>query len=90
MAGYVKDPTPQPTESVSPLLPDNDRNDYSFGLAYAVNERLTITGTYMSVNFDERSTVIDGEHISFDPEINPPGSYDSFADIFGIGIGYKF
>ena len=31
MAGYVHDKTPQPLAAVSPLLPDSDRNDYSFG-----------------------------------------------------------
>jgi len=96
--GYVRDNSPQPVESMSPLLPDSDRNDYSFGLAYALNEKWTLTGTYMSVNFDERTNVVDGEQIVFPSEAdedmwdrtNPPGSYDSFAHIFGLGVGYRF
>jgi long-chain fatty acid transport protein len=96
--GYVYDKTPQPVESMSPLLPDANRNDYSFGLAYNVNDNWTVTGTYMSVNFDERTNVIDGEQAVFPSEAgddmwdraNPPGSYDSFANIYGLGIGYRF
>lgn len=90
MAGYVRDKTPQPIESMSPLLPDGDRNDASFGLAYKLNDRLTLTGSYMAVIFEARSNVVDGEIQSFDPEISPAGTYDSRADIFGIGIGYRF
>ncbi|HPF36015.1 outer membrane protein transport protein [bacterium] len=90
MAGYVRDNTPQPVESMSPLLPDSDRNDASVGLAYRVSDRLTFTGSYMAVIFKARSNVENGEIQSFDPEISPAGTYDSRADIFGIGIGYKF
>lgn len=90
LAGYVKDSTPQPVESMSPLLPDASRDDYSFGLAYELNEKITLTGTYMSVNFKERSNVVDGEHVSYDTHTNPAGSYDSVANIFGVGIGYRF
>lgn len=90
MAGYVRDNTPQPLESMSPLLPDSDRNDASIGLAYRLNDRLTVTGSYMAVIFKARSNVVDGELVSFDPEISPAGTYDSRADIFGLGIGYRF
>jgi len=33
-AGYYYDNTPQPDFDVSPLLPDNDRNVYTFGFGY--------------------------------------------------------
>ena len=33
-AGYIYDQTPQPIQSVSPLLPDNDRHDFSIGLGF--------------------------------------------------------
>lgn len=90
MAGYVRDESPQPVGSMSPLLPDANRNDYSFGLQMRATERVTLTGTYMGVNFDERTNVEDGVQQSFDNEFNPAGSYDSYAHIFGVGIGYHF
>ena len=58
--------------------------------AYQVSDKITLTGTYMSVNFDERSNVVDGRFVSFDPETSPPGTYDSFAHIIGFGFGYRF
>ena len=93
LAGYVKDETPQPVESMSPLLPDSSRNDWSFGLAWKASDKMTLTGTYMAVLFDERTNIIDGVQQAFDDEdleTNPGGSYDSVANIFGIGISYKF
>ena len=99
MGGYVKDDSPQPVESMSPLLPDADRDDFSIGVQYALTDRITVTGTYMGVNFDERTNVVDGRQIAFPEEIeedgydglsNPAGSYDSYADIFGISVGYRF
>jgi len=90
MAGYVRDDTPQPVESMTPMLPDGDRNDYSLGIAWQASPRLTVTATYMGVDFDERSNVIDGVHRSYDLETSPAGTYDSSADILGLGFGYRF
>jgi len=100
MGGYVRDKSPQPVESMSPLLPDSNRDDFSFGVQYQVSDKITLTGTYMSVNFEERTNVgADGRQIVFPeeqeehglgPYPNPAGTYDSYADIFGIGISYRF
>lgn len=99
MGGYVRDKSPQPTESVSPLLPDSDRDDFSVGVQYDLSERVTLTGTYMGVNFKERTNVVDGRQVVFPEEMeeygigpypNPAGTYDSYADIFGVGITYRF
>ena len=90
MAGYVHDDTPQPIESMTPMLPDGDRNDYSFGLQWQASPRFTVTAAYMGVDFDERSNVVDGVQRTFEPETNPAGSYDSSADIVSIGFGYRF
>jgi long-chain fatty acid transport protein len=90
MAGYVRDESPQPVGSMNPMLPDADRNDYSAGLQFRATERITLTGTYMGVNFEERTNVVDGVQQSFDNTINPAGSYDSYAHIFGVGVGYRF
>ena len=99
LGGFVQDNSPQPVESMSPLLPDADRKDYSFGLQYHLSERVTLTGTWMTVNFDERTNVVDGAQVVFDEDVteygagpypNPAGSYDSYADIFGVGVSYRF
>jgi len=85
-AGYIWDQSPQPVESVSPLLPDNDRNDFSIGLGYTLNAWQFDAG-YMLVDFSERSTVENGQgknHDKFD------GTYATLAHLFFISFGYHF
>lgn len=86
LAGYIHDKTPQPVESVSPLLPDNDRNDYSFGARYNKG-KINIDLSYMLVDFGKRSTVENGigkNHYGFN------GEYSSIAHLYMISIGYSF
>jgi long-chain fatty acid transport protein len=81
--GYIRDETPQPIHSVSPLLPDNDRNDYSIGLGYTHNNMQFDMG-YMMVDFGERSTVENGvgkNENGFD------GTYSSLAHLFFVSFG---
>ena len=102
MAGYVRDATPQPVESMGPLLADGDRNDFSFGFQHH-RDRWTFTGSYMAVLFDERATVVDGE-LTYNENAADPvadqaeqadreyeaGAYKSIANIFGFSVGYHF
>ncbi len=85
-AGYSYDVTPQPIESVGPLLPDNTRNNVSFGFGYKFGN-YQIDAGYMLVNIGERSTVEDGvgkNHYGFD------GTYTSKADLFFMSFGVNF
>jgi long-chain fatty acid transport protein len=85
-AGYIYDQTPQPIQSVSPLLPDNDRHDFSIGLGYSLSKWQFDAG-YMLVDFGERSTVEDGvgkNHDGFN------GTYASIAHLLFVSIGYHF
>jgi long-chain fatty acid transport protein len=84
--GYIYDPTPQPIESVSPMLPDDTRNDFSIGLGYTINQ-MQIDAGYMFVDIGERSTVEDGmgkNHYGFD------GTYNSSAHLAFISFGINF
>jgi long-chain fatty acid transport protein len=88
MFGYVHDNTPQPVKSISPLLPDADREDFSLGLQWR-KDRMRLTACYMAVLFHDRTNVVDGVIERFDTS-QPDGRYDSHADIFGLGVGYDF
>jgi len=88
MAGFVYDTSPQPLEAVSPLLPDSDRQDYSFGLQYMTGN-WDFTASYMAVIGEERTTIENGAPANPDPAY-PSGSYKSVANIFGAGFGYHF
>ena len=99
LAGYVHDKTPQPVESMSPLLPDATRNDYSIGLQYRTG-KWRFTGAYMAVINNARSNVVDGQAAMFPEEMDDPeaaeirtmeaGAYESVAHVFAIGVGYHF
>lgn len=88
MAGYVHDKTPQPLISVSPLLPDSDRNDYSFGVRY-LHGNWDLNASYMVVVGTERTNVEDGEPLRHTGDY-PFGSYKSLANLFGVGLRYNF
>ncbi len=88
MAGYVYDSTPQPLAAVSPLLPDSDRSDISFGAAIK-SGNYDMTLSYMVVLGDERTNIENGRPANPDPAY-PVGTYKSVANIFGIGLGYHF
>jgi long-chain fatty acid transport protein len=93
MAGYVHDKSPQPLISVSPLLPDSDRNDYSFGVR-CLHGNWDLNASYMVVVGTERTNVVDGEplrHYTADGKSDYPfGSYKSLANLFGVGLRYNF
>ena len=86
MAGFVYDNSPQPVESVSPLLPDANRLDYSAGFTWTPGE-WELSAAYMLVDFDERSTVENGVGQNLD---GFDGAYDSIAHIFSFGVSRDF
>jgi long-chain fatty acid transport protein len=84
-AGFIYDRTPQPIESVSPLLPDDTRTDWTLGAGYKTGN-FVIDGGYMFVNIGERSTVENGVGMNdngFD------GTYISHAHLFYLSLGYS-
>jgi long-chain fatty acid transport protein len=85
-AGYALDKTPQPIQSVSPLLPDDTRDIFSLGGGYNFG-KYQIDAGYMLVYLGERSTVENGDgqnHYGFD------GTYKSRADLFYASFGINF
>ncbi|RKZ16511.1 hypothetical protein DRQ53_06185 [bacterium] len=86
MGGFVYDNSPQPVESVSPLLPDADRRDYSLGATWS-SGLWEVSAGYMLVDFLERSTVEDGVGQNLD-EFN--GTYDTLAHILSLGVSRDF
>ncbi len=82
--GFIWDETPQPIESVSPLLPDDTRNDYTFGIGYDFG-KFKLDGGYMFVDIGDRTTVENGvgKHSEgFD------GTYNSQAHLYYLSLGY--
>ncbi len=86
LGGYIYDTTPQPIESVSPLLPDDTRHDFSVGFSYQAG-LLKVDAGYMFVSIGDRSTVEDGSGRS---DVGFNGTYNSHAHLFFSSVGISF
>jgi long-chain fatty acid transport protein len=80
--GYVFDETPQPEESVSPLLPDADRNGFTLGYGHG-GPGLGFDVAVMYLDFKERT-----RGRSFPGEGPFFGSYDTTAWLLGLTINW--
>lgn len=88
MGGYVRDTTPQPLQSISPLLPDSNRNDYSVGVRWRRGS-WDLNASYMAVMGESRTNVVDGEPLRNTTDY-PFGTYKASAHLAGIGIRHSF
>jgi long-chain fatty acid transport protein len=73
--GYVYDETPQPDETVSPLLPDNDRNGFTVGFGYR-GAKHAFDVALMYLDFGERTTTTNVNNFN--------GSYETAAYLLGL------
>ncbi|HET7437470.1 MAG TPA: outer membrane protein transport protein [Thermoanaerobaculia bacterium] len=80
--GAVYDENPQPTERVSPLLPDSDRVGATFGAGLHTGPFI-IDGSLMVLHFLDRST--EGRNAE-----NFNGEYKTDALLWGVNVGYRF
>ena len=79
----LKDETPVPTQSVSPLLPDNDRIGLSIGASMNLSEKTRIDIGFQHLMFDDRSTEgLDGDNFN--------GSYKNGAELLGFTLVHRF
>jgi long-chain fatty acid transport protein len=80
--GYLFDETPQPVQSISPLLPDANRNDFTFGFGYSFG-KASVDVSNMFVFFKDRST--EGKNRD-----GYNGEYRVFAYLLGLNFSYAF
>ena len=79
--GGLFDQNPQPTESVSPLLPDSDRTGVSFGVGFH-NAHIIFDGGVLVLDFAERSTNGRSEELN--------GTYKTNATLWFTNVGLRF
>ncbi|MGB5660540.1 MAG: outer membrane protein transport protein [Thermoanaerobaculia bacterium] len=77
--GYIYDETPQPEYTVSPVLPDANRNDFTFGYGY-MGDKFSVDLAIMYVKFDDR-TVSESDVFYF-------GTYNQDAWLLGVSFGF--
>lgn len=79
--GYVYDETPQPEESVGPLLPDANRNGFTVGYGYSGSYTFDVALMYLI--FDERT-----RNETFPGDAVFHGVYDTKAVLLGLTLGF--
>ncbi len=77
--GFVYDLTPQPDQSVSPLLPDNDRKGFTVGWGHR-GQAFHFDTALMYLPFGTRTT-----HVNYD---NYNGTYKTTAWLLGVSLGF--
>jgi long-chain fatty acid transport protein len=78
-AGYLRDNKAVPDKYLEPTLPEGNRNLFSIGAGYAM-DNLTIDAYYMMLMQEDRE--IDNSAFMFN------GTYKGSANLFGISLGY--
>jgi long-chain fatty acid transport protein len=79
-AGYYYEQEAVPDEMLEPSLPDAERNGYSFGASYALNESLAFDAYFMYVAIQDRVSTFE----------DAPGGYESSIPIFGLSVRKSF
>jgi long-chain fatty acid transport protein len=80
--GALYDENPQPTEMVSPLLPDSDRIGVTFGAGFHRGPWVVDAAAFI-LHFKDRSTQ------GINPE-NFDGTYETDAVLWSVNLGYRF
>lgn len=78
--GYVYDETPQPTAGASPLLPDANRNGFSFGYGHA-GSGMSWDLAVMYLPFDSKTVEGESDNYYF-------GEYNQTAWLVGVSVGF--
>lgn len=82
MAGYVYDQTPEPDGDVGPLLPDMNRNGYSFGFSWKITKRTWLDFSNLYLMFNERSITMNDDGFQ--------ARYNNWANLTVINLRTNF
>jgi long-chain fatty acid transport protein len=81
--GYYYDKAAAPVESVTPLLPDSDREGVSLGLGLPISPSMTVDAYDCALFVHQRST-------SGQNRDNYNGVYQGFVNMFGAALTWRF
>jgi long-chain fatty acid transport protein len=77
--GYLFDETPQPDETIGPLLPDADRDGVTIGYGYQ-GQSMSLDLALMYLLFDERTTLVN--------ETGYNGTYETEGVLFATSVSW--
>jgi len=90
-AGFVGAASAAPPETVDPLLPEQDRYYWNFGVGIPLWNRLTVDGTYSRVNTEgQRGRTVIRTNTALTADQVNSGVYTLTANIFSITLKASF
>ncbi|PYR18249.1 MAG: long-chain fatty acid transporter, partial [Acidobacteria bacterium] len=82
--GYLYHTAAEPTDFVTPLLPENDRNAVTVGLGYQLTPGLHADLAYQYIKQNDRRGRV------FSQAVGNTGLYSLHAHLLGVGVAYTF
>lgn len=90
-AGFTYVKTPAPDATVTPLLPDMNRRNYTLGLGIPLNPTYTLDAGYLHVDTSgRRGRVVERTSINETAAMLNSGFYQLHADIFSLSVRANF
>jgi long-chain fatty acid transport protein len=81
-AGYLHDISPAPDETLDPMLPDSDRNGFTIGVGFKLNDMIHFDLAYFYLPFNQRTTNTQ--------ELGLNGTYNTITNLVGFNMGFNF
>lgn len=85
MGGIYYDKNPVSSEYLNPSLPETNRIGLSFGIEAQIFENLSIQGSYLFIR-GEQLTITDSKEVYTPGGSTFNGTYNTFANIFGLSF----
>jgi long-subunit fatty acid transport protein len=82
--GYLYHQGAAPAQTVTPLLPEGARNEFTIGLGWQVSPKLKADFGYQYIRQDDRRGRV------FDETVGNTGLYVFKAHLVGAGLSYTF
>jgi long-chain fatty acid transport protein len=88
-AGFIYDQTPQPVESMDPLLPDADRYALTAGIGWTLAKNVVLDLTFHHEMFGDRTSP-NRNIYKFGPVNFGESTYEMTANLLGISLSFGF
>jgi len=90
--GYYFDKSPAPVNAVTPLLPDADRHGVTLGLGWSLgaDKRWTVDVYELAIFAAPRVGVALEPDLPSSDRATFTGEYETFVNVVGFGVGYRF
>jgi len=86
-AGFVYDPTPVPSETLGPELPDADKLDYSIGVGYKIGSwTIDLAGMYI----DKKDRTVSNIRLEGANPVGQNGTWTGSSWLASLDVGYRF